>query len=77
MRATFNADQLEHLAERQEWCAVTTRPTGHGTWDVVLVIDGHYTDEDDAERLADYHASVLGVPRFEQHPDFIGSAVAA
>lgn len=64
----FTAEQLAHLADRHEWCEVTTRQNAHGTWDVALVIDGHYSIEADAEDTADFFARELGVPRAERRP---------
>lgn len=48
-----------NVIERKSWFRVSTKKTADGRFDVVLRIDGTYTSEHDAERLAEYFAEEL------------------
>ncbi len=53
----------EFVEERERWLRVVTVKGSHGDYGVALVIDGYYSDPEDAEWMADEFAKELGIPR--------------
>ena len=58
MTATLTGiDEL--LASRKQFVQVVPVQNDWGSWDVAILIDGHYSERDDAEQVAEWVAGLI------------------